>query len=689
MSAAAQTGGGILEGRPRYSAVLGNPRFRRLWVSQFVSGIGDWLVIGLLIPLVTTLSGGSAFAVAGIMIAKILPALMLSSVVGVFVDRFDRRKLMIAADVARALLTIGLLFTDSLMLIYVVVFLMEVASLVFMPAKNALIPHLVEPDDLATANGLSYTTQQASMLIGLTMSGALLAAFEAVVRWVLQSGFPFVDLLVGPFAPALLGPRAGVIMNSLSFVFSAAVVTTIKVVSQPQREGKLSLSLIGKDAIDSFRFLGHHHQLRGLLVTIGLALLGGGAIVSVGVVYVQQNLTGGVPFLDQVEMLQSLIAAPQTFMLVFLALGMVIGALVVPRLATRVPLQLLFLGGVGTFGASMLIFALASAYWTAVVFALVAGFCIACITVAGNTYVARVVSDEVRGRVFTALESVIRVALLMSMVVVAPIGDMASRAVRAVALARGIAPSDITLTGSRLTLLLASVIVIAAAIYAYRTLDWRASAQHSGVTGRLPSVPFAAPALVDDGDPPVGVVPVRLPATTSELASLIVGQEVRLSGTVFTARDATHARIVEELERTGELPFGLAGQTLFYAGPTPATAERPVGAVGPTTARRMDAWTPRLLAAGITATIGKGHRSQAVRRACAEYGAVYFAVVGGAAALLATRVSAAETVAWEDLGTEALVRMEIDDFPAFVAIDARGGDLYETAPDAWHLEVGS
>jgi tartrate/fumarate subfamily iron-sulfur-dependent hydro-lyase beta chain len=689
MSAAARTGGGILEGRPRYSAVLDNPRFRRLWASQFVSGIGDWLVIGLLIPLVTTLSGGSAFAVAGIMIAKILPALVLSSVVGVFVDRYDRRRLMIAADVTRALLALGLLFTDSLALIYLVVFLMEVASLVFMPAKNALIPHLVEPDDLTTANGLSYTTQQASMLIGLTMSGALLAAFEAVVRWVLQSGFPFVDLLVGPFAPALLGPRAGVIMNSLSFVFSAVVVSTIKVVSQPKREGTLSLSLIGKDAIDSFRFLGHHRQLRGLLVTIGLALLGGGAIVSVGVVYVQQNLTGGVPFLDQVEVLQSLIAAPQTFMLVFLALGMVIGALVVPRLATRIPLQLLFLGGVGAFGGSMLIFALASAYWTAVVFALVAGFCIACITVAGNTYVARVVADEARGRVFTALESVIRVALLISMVVVAPIGDLASRAVRAFALARGIAPSDITLTGSRLTLLLASVIVIAAAVYAYRTLDWRASAQHSGVTGRLPSVPFAAATLAAEDDPPAGIVPVRLPASTTELASLIVGQEVRLTGTVFTARDATHARIVEELERTGELPFGLAGQTLFYAGPTPATAERPVGAVGPTTARRMDAWTPRLLAAGITATIGKGHRSEAVRRACAEHDTIYFAAVGGAAALLATRVSAAETVAWEDLGTEALVRMEIDDFPAFVAIDSRGGDLYEIAPDAWHMEVGS
>jgi dTMP kinase len=110
-----------------YGAVLRNRRFRALWLSQFVSGLGDWLVIGLLIPLVTTLSGGSPFAVAGIMIAKIIPSLLFSSVIGVFVDRFDRRRLMIACDVVRALLTLILLFTSSLALIYLTVLTMEIA----------------------------------------------------------------------------------------------------------------------------------------------------------------------------------------------------------------------------------------------------------------------------------------------------------------------------------------------------------------------------------------------------------------------------------------------------------------------------------------------------------------------------------------------------------------------------------
>ena len=462
-----------IEVRGRYSAVLSNKRFRRLWFSQFVSGLGDWLVIGLLIPLVTTLSGGSSFAVAGIMIAKILPSLFLSSFVGVFVDHFDRRKLMIACDVTRALLALGLLFTNSLALIYLIVLLMEIASLFFTPAKNALIPRLVSEEEVTIANGLSYTTQQASMLIGLTMSGAILAGFEAIVRWVLASGFPFVDQLVGPLAPALLGPRAGVSLDTMTFLISAAFILSIKVKARPSGNGKLELSLIGKDAIESFRFLGAHKELRGFLVTIGTAILGGGAIITVGLVHVQQNLSGGVPFLDKVKMLEKLIAAPQTFMLVFIALGMVVGALLVPRLAERLPLQALFLGGVIAFGVGMFIFSLSTAYWMAAVFAVVAGFSIAALTVSGNTYVVETTEDSIRGRVFTAMESVIRVALLLSMVVIAPAGDLAAKAVRWFVERQGMQPSDVWLSGSRLTLLFASLLVIGAAVYAYRTLNWR------------------------------------------------------------------------------------------------------------------------------------------------------------------------------------------------------------------------
>lgn len=456
-----------------YRRLMRNGRFRRLWVAQFVSGVGDWLVIGFLMPLVTTLSGGSSFAVAGILIAKIIPALLLSSVTGVLVDRFDRRRLMIAADLARAALTMVLISTNSLPIIYTVVLLMETASLFFYPARNALIPYLVEPRDITSANGLAYTTQQAAMLIGLTASGAILAGFDFAVRLVIDAGWPIVSQFVGLFAPALLGPRAGVFVNMLTFLFSAAVIASIRVEARPpERAEGFDLSLVGRDVVESFRFLRAHRELRGLLLTIGLAILGGGAIVPVGLVYIG-SLSGGVPFADRIQWLQTIAAAPQTFVLVFLALGMVVGALIVPRLEARVRLQLLFAGSVAAFGGAMLGFALVERYWLAGVFAMFAGACIATVTVAGNSYVIHTTADELRGRVFTAMESVIRVALLLSMIVIAPIGDLVAAAVGRFVEQNDLVPETLALTGPRITLMFAAALVIAAAVYAFRTLEWR------------------------------------------------------------------------------------------------------------------------------------------------------------------------------------------------------------------------
>ena len=171
---------------------------------------------------------------------------------------------------------------------------------------------------------------------------------------------------------------------------------------------------------------------------------------------------------------------------------------------------------------------------------------------------------------------------------------------------------------------------------------------------------------------------LTLPLDPAQARALRIGQEVRLTGPVYTMRDAGHARALEALRESGRLPYGLEGQTLFYAGPTPAAAGRPLGSVGPTTASRMDFATPALMDAGIAACIGKGKRAPEVIEACARNGAPYFAAVGGIAALLATHVTASEDVAWEDLGTEALRRLMLEDFPCFVAVDATGADLYRS-----------
>lgn len=174
-------------------------------------------------------------------------------------------------------------------------------------------------------------------------------------------------------------------------------------------------------------------------------------------------------------------------------------------------------------------------------------------------------------------------------------------------------------------------------------------------------------------------VSLTLPLDKTALAKLRAGDAVTLTGPLYTLRDAGHMRLLEELRAADELPYGLSGQAIFYAGPTPSAAGRPFGAVGPTTASRMDFAAPELYDAGIVATVGKGVRSQDVKDACVRNGAVYFVTVGGAAAYLAQCVVSSDVLAYDDLGTEALRRIEVRDFPAFVGVDVHGEDAYELA----------
>jgi len=172
--------------------------------------------------------------------------------------------------------------------------------------------------------------------------------------------------------------------------------------------------------------------------------------------------------------------------------------------------------------------------------------------------------------------------------------------------------------------------------------------------------------------------PIRLqtPLSEKDLSQLRAGDEVWLSGDIYTARDAAHRRMIECLDRGEPLPFELKGAVIYYAGPTPAPAGKVIGSVGPTTSGRMDAYAPRLIARGLKGMIGKGSRSAEVIAACREHHAIYFGAIGGAGALLARQVKAVELVAWEELGTEAVRRLKVEDFPLVVVNDGHGGDLY-------------
>ncbi len=172
---------------------------------------------------------------------------------------------------------------------------------------------------------------------------------------------------------------------------------------------------------------------------------------------------------------------------------------------------------------------------------------------------------------------------------------------------------------------------------------------------------------------------INVPMTKEKAASLKAGDYVYLTGTIYTARDAAHKRMDEALDRGEALPFDIEGSIIYYMGPSPAREGRPIGSAGPTTASRMDKYTPRLLDLGMGAMIGKGKRSKAVMDAIVRNGAVYFAAVGGAGAILSKCILSSEIVAYEDLGTEAVRRLAIQDFPVVVVMDALGNNLYETA----------
>jgi len=167
------------------------------------------------------------------------------------------------------------------------------------------------------------------------------------------------------------------------------------------------------------------------------------------------------------------------------------------------------------------------------------------------------------------------------------------------------------------------------------------------------------------------------PLTDEAVARLHAGDAVTISGVIYVARDAAHKRLVESLDRGEKLPFDPQGQIVYYMGPAPAKPGQAIGSAGPTTSGRMDVYSPRLLAEGLKGMIGKGSRNAAVREAMKQYKAVYFAATGGAGALIAKRIKKAETVAYPELGAEAVLRLEVEDLPVVVINDIYGGDLYE------------
>jgi fumarate hydratase subunit beta len=181
-------------------------------------------------------------------------------------------------------------------------------------------------------------------------------------------------------------------------------------------------------------------------------------------------------------------------------------------------------------------------------------------------------------------------------------------------------------------------------------------------------------------------IKIRLPLKEKTIASLKAGDDLLLSGVLYVARDAAHKRMVEALEKGNPLPFDIRGQTLYYMGPSPAPPGKVIGSAGPTTSSRMDIYTPRLLAAGLKGMVGKGVRSSEVKDAMKKHKAVYLAAVGGAGALISKTILKSEIIAYPELGPEAILKIEVKDFPATVINDIYGGDLYMEGKEKYQIK---
>lgn len=179
---------------------------------------------------------------------------------------------------------------------------------------------------------------------------------------------------------------------------------------------------------------------------------------------------------------------------------------------------------------------------------------------------------------------------------------------------------------------------------------------------------------------------ITSPLDEETINKLKAGDQVFITGTIYTARDSAHKRIIETLDKGEKLPLDLTNQTIYYMGPTPAKPGQAIGSAGPTTSGRMDSYAPRLMSIGLKGMIGKGNRSQEVKDAIKKYKAIYFGAIGGAGALISKSIKKAEVIAYEDLGAEAIRRLEVENFPATVINDIHGRDLYEEGKTKYQVK---
>jgi dTMP kinase len=377
---------------PAFWRVFGTRAFFKLWIAQVVSSLGDWIGIIAIVSIAARISGGSGAAVSLVMVARVVPGFLLATVGGVIVDRFDRKRVMVVCNLGRAALLALLPFVDNLLGLVLVSFALEILALLWGPAKDASVPNLVDTKQLTSANSLGLlaafgTFPVASLVFSLlAVAASWLGGFSAFSS--LEVDREFLALWV----------------NAVTFLVAAAIIWRLPIPSAYKREGEsVDWTATFRDISEGLGFIRKHRVVRGVIIGIGVGLIGGGAMIPLGPVFAQEVLGGG--------------SAEFGVLMTALGFGAALGVVTLVAVQKRVPRQTVFEFAVMGTGVALLAAASTSSIEPAALLALAVGATAGASYVTGFTMLQETVRDELRGRTFATLYTVIRLCLLVSLTI--------------------------------------------------------------------------------------------------------------------------------------------------------------------------------------------------------------------------------------------------------------------------------
>ncbi|HVE46902.1 MAG TPA: MFS transporter [Acidimicrobiales bacterium] len=438
---------------PSTIRLFGSPAFFRLWLAQVASSLGDWVGLLAISAIAARIGGSSPEAAIGIVLsARLVPGFFLGPAAGVFVDRWDRKKVMVSCDIGRGLVLLGLPFVDTIPGLFFASLLLEVMTLLWSPAKEASVPNLVRPEFLANANSLSLVAAYGTFPIGSALFAVLAGVASALARFDALEGLRVSQETVAIY------------VDVLTFFTSAMLISTLSL-RRPEKDGderrRIDLRQTFRELADGWSFIRHSKIVRSVMLGLGTGLIGGGMVVPLGPVMSASVLGAGT--------------AGFGLLLTALGTGMAIGVVTLSVVQRRVPHERIFVASVFGAGISLLLAASMSTLTPALGFVALIGLCAGSVYILGFTILQSNVEDELRGRIFAALYTLVRFCLLLSFTL-APIlssvlDKLSSRIFddKSVTIA-GVA---VALPGVRLTLWLGGLIIVVAAVLVQLTMTTR------------------------------------------------------------------------------------------------------------------------------------------------------------------------------------------------------------------------